>query len=211
MSRQVRVVVVDDFEIVREGLSGLLSREPDIDVVGLAENAEEGAELIASLEPDVAVIDYMLPGMSGIELCEIVTERHPNVNVVMLTTYLDNEFIRSSIEAGAKAYVYKDVEAKDLKRAVRAVSRGESVLDARIVGQVMRWARRDQAQPGGSLTQREIAVLRLVSRGATNEEIGRTLHLSANTIKTYLSRALRKLGCNTRAEAATVAMKRGLI
>lgn len=211
MNRSVRVVVVDDFEIVRIGLSSLLDREPDIDVIGLAETGERGAELIASVAPDVAVIDYVLPGMSGIELCEHVSENHPDVSVVMLTTYMDTEFIRSSIEAGAKAYVYKDVEAKDLKRAVRAVSRGEALLDTRVVGQVMRWARRDGTRGGGALAPREIAVLRLVSRGATNEEIAAALHLSANTVKTYVTRALRKLGCNTRGEAATVAAKRGLI
>src|SRR5688500_17625337 len=105
MPRPVRVVLVDDFEIVREGLRSMLAREPDIDVLGIAADGEEGAAMIERLEPDVAVIDYGLPGMTGAELCELITARRPNVKVVMLTTFLDVTIVRNSIDAGASAYV----------------------------------------------------------------------------------------------------------
>lgn len=208
----VRVVVIDDHEIVRAGLSALLGRESDIHVVGMASTGEEGLDLIGELQPDVAVVDYSLPRMSGVEVCEEVVQKHPNTSVVVLTSFMHDEVILKSVEAGAQAYVYKDVDAGDLKRAIRAVARGEAVLDPKVTARVLQWAHRRSVGYGdGALSLREIEVLRLVSRGGTNRSIAVDMGVSENTIKTYLRRALDKLDCHSRSEAAAVAARRGLL
>lgn len=211
----VRVVLVDDHEIVRAGLRSLLSKEPDIHIIGVAETPDEGLRLIQELRPDVAVVDYSLPGMTGTTLCEAIVKRHPEVSVIILTTYLDDHVVRQSIRAGAKAFVYKDVEAKDLMRAIRAVASGESVLDPKVAGRVMKWANKsDKRRVIGAtppLSVRELEALRLAAKGATNPKIAQHMGVTANTVKTYLDRALAKLGCHSRAEAAALASKWGLL
>lgn len=208
----IRVIVVDDHEIVRAGLGVLLSREPDLHIAGMAESGEEGLRLMDELSPDVAVVDYSLPGMSGVEVCQAAKVRHPQLPVIMLTTYLDDEVIQNSLEAGARAYVYKDVEGRDLKRAIRAVVRGEAVLDPKVAGRVARWAARARKLTGDSvLSARETEVIRLVARGASNLQIAEEMGLSINTIKTYVRRVLEKLECKSRSQAAAVASRRGLL
>ena len=208
----VRVVVVDDHAIVRAGLAALLSREDDIQIVGMAADGDEGLRLVDSVQPDIAVVDYSMPGMSGVELCSRIVGLHPEVAVILLTTFLDDDIILQSLEAGARAYVYKDIEAHDLKRAIRAVARGEAVLDPKVAGRVATWARRRRVEGNGAaLSTREVEVLRLVARGASNREMAEQLHLSENTIKTYLSRVLTKLDCHSRSQAAAVAIRRGLL
>lgn len=208
----VRVVVVDDHEIVRAGLSTLLSREPDIHLVGVAPDAEEGMDMIADVHPDVAVVDYSLPKMSGVELCEQIVARFPETAVVVLTTYINDDVILRSVEAGAQAFVYKDVDASELKKAIRAVTRGETILDPKVAGRVMRWAnRRKNGRRDGGLSLQETEVLRHVTAGATNKDIAEAMHVSENTIKTYLRRVMEKLDCHSRSEAAAIAAKRGLL
>lgn len=208
----VRVVVVDDHEIVRAGLTTLLSREPDIHLVGVAPDAEEGFDMIADVHPDVAVVDYSLPRMSGVELCEMIVSRFPETAVVVLTTYLNDDVILRSVEAGAQAFVYKDVDAGELKKAIRAVTRGETILDPKAAGRVMLWAnRRKNGRRDGGLSLQETEVLRHVTAGATNKEIADAMTVSENTIKTYLRRVMEKLDCHSRSEAAAIAAKRGLI
>ena len=208
----VRVVVVDDHEIVRAGLSALLGREPDIHLVGVAADGEEGVNLIADLRPEVAVIDYSLPRMSGIEVCDEIVRRFPETAVIVLTTYLSDDVILRSVEVGAQAFVYKDVDAEDLKRAIRAVTRGETVLDPKVAGRVMQWANRRRAAGRNSvLSVQETEVLRLASRGGTNKDIAEAMQVSENTIKTYLRRVMEKLDCHSRSEAAAIAARRGLL
>jgi len=211
MKRAVRIVVVDDHEIVRVGVRSLLDREEEINVIGTAPTGEKGLELIGTLQPDVAVLDYNLPGMSGVELCAEVVRRWPDIHVVMLTTFLDDAVIRNSLDAGAKAYVYKDVEGRDLKRAIRTVASGEAVIDNKAASRVMRWARGGSSRGPVPLSPREVDVLRQVVRGLTNREIAGELGVTINTVKTCLHRALRKLGCHSRTQAAAVAAKRGLL
>lgn len=211
MTTPIRVIVVDDHEIVRVGVRSLLDREHDINVIGTASSGERGLELIGSLHPDVAVLDYNLPGMSGVELCGEVVRRWPDIHVVILTTFLDDNVIRNSLDAGARAYVYKDVEGRDLKRAVRTVASGSPVIDGKAAARVMRMARTGSSRGPVALSPREVDVLRLVSRGMTNREIGDELGVTINTVKTCLNRALNKLGCHSRTQAAAVAAKRGLL
>jgi len=208
----VRVVVVDDHEIVRSGLSALLGRDSEIHLVGVAADGEEGLNLIGDLRPEVAVVDYSLPSMSGIEVCDEIVRRFPETAVVVLTTYLSDDVILRSVEAGAQAFVYKDVDAGELKRAIRAVTRGETVLDPKVAGRVMQWANRRRASGRTSvLSVQETEVLRQVSRGGTNKEIADALKVSENTIKTYLRRVMEKLDCHSRSEAAAIAARRGLL
>ncbi len=207
----ISVVVVDDHEIVRVGVRSLLDREHDINVIGTASTGERGFELIGTLHPDVAVLDYNLPGMSGVELCAEIVRRWPDIHVVILTTFLDDNVIRNSIDAGAKAYVYKDVEGRDLKRAVRSVAAGAPVIDGKAAARVLRLARTGSSRDPVALSPRETDILRLVTRGLTNSAIGAELGISINTVKTCLNRALSKLGCHSRSAAAAVAAKRGLL
>lgn len=210
---EIRVVVVDDHEIVRVGLKTILDQEPDIHVVGLASTGNEALRLVEDRQPDVAVVDYGLTGMSGEELCRLITERHPNVPVIMLSTVLQEEVVSQSMQAGAKAYVYKDVEGQELKRTIRMVAQGQSVLDPRVAAGAMRGADGRLLDPlgGRRLSKREIEVLRLVMDGLTNTEIAGELGVTQNTVKTYVRRALEKLECDSRAEAAAAASRRGLL
>lgn len=208
----VRVVVVDDHEIVRAGLTLLLRREADIDLVAMVETAERALEVIAEQRPHVAVVDYNLPGMNGVELCQHISTEYPEVAVIVLTTYLEDSVIRSALDAGARAYVYKDVGAVGLKRAIRAVANGEAVLDPRIAGRVATWARRQHfAAVGAPLSRRETQVLRLIANGLQNREIARDMQISENTVRTYVRRLMAKLGTRSRMEAVAVATKLGAL
>jgi DNA-binding NarL/FixJ family response regulator len=208
----VRVVVVDDHEIVRMGFAALLDHEPDVEVVGTASSGEEGLDVIADQRPDVAVVDYSLPRMSGIELCEAVVSRHPKTAVVILTGFLEGDVVRKALDAGARGYVYKDVEGRELKRTIRAVAAGEAAFDAKATAWILRWAHhRSDGIGADALSCREIEVLRLVASGATNKVIASSMFVSENTVKTYLRRALEKLDCHSRSEAAVVAARRGLL
>ena len=197
---------------MRAGLSALLAREPDVHVVGVAVSGDDGLHLIRELRPDIAVVDYSLPGMTGVELCERVHVELPDVAVIILTTYLDDVVVKRSLEAGAKAYVYKDVEATELIRAIRAVAHGEAVLDPKVAGRVAAWAgQRRAARSDRVLSLRETEVLRLVARGLQNREIANDLDVTENTVRTYVRRILAKLGCQSRSEAAALASRRGLL
>jgi len=211
MPRPVRVVICEDQEIVRDGLAAVLDREPDINVVGKAASAEDALMLIPGLEPDVAVVDYRLPGMSGVQLCEQLSERHPGVAVIILTSYFDDEVIVGAMRAGARGFAYKDVGAVELKRAVREVAQGKVLLDPSAAGRAFGWAQQGRLSPDEALSRREIEVLRHVAAGRKNQEIAHLMGLTDNTIRTYVKRALEKLGCHSRSEAAAIAAKKGLL
>ena len=136
------LMIIDDHEMVREGLKAILVTEPDFSIVGLAANAEEALILIERLRPDVALLDVRLPGVSGIEVCRIVTEQYPETAVIILTTFTDEQLIAQSIQAGAKGFILKDVERFDLKRAIRAVARGEAAIDTKTAAAVLAQLRR---------------------------------------------------------------------
>ena len=138
----IRLMIIDDHEMVREGLKAILVTEPDFSIVGLAANAEEALILIERLRPDVALLDVRLPGVSGIEVCRIVTEQYPETAVIILTTFTDEQLIAQSIQAGAKGFILKDVERFDLKRAIRAVARGEAAIDTKTAAAVLAQLRR---------------------------------------------------------------------
>jgi len=213
MNKQ-RILLVDDHEVVRLGLKALLDRHPHLEVVAEAGTAREALIHVEQYSPDVVVMDIRLPGGSGIDACEKITENHPKTQVIMLTSYAEDEMLFSAIRAGAAGYVLKQIGGDDLVRALEAISRGEALLDPavtqRIFQEVRRAAKEEEASAFADLTQQEKHVLILVSEGKTNREIAKELFLGEGTVRNYVSSILSKLNVSNRAEAAAYAVEHNL-
>jgi DNA-binding NarL/FixJ family response regulator len=213
MAKQ-RILLVDDHEVVRLGLRALLERHPHFEVIAEASTSREAIERVKQYSPDVVVMDIRLPGGSGIEACEEITENYPDSKVIMLTSYAEDEMLFSAIRAGAAGYVLKQIGGEDLVRAIEAVGRGEALLDPavtqRIFQEVRKAAKEEEASAFSALTQQEKHVLVLVSEGKTNREIAKSLFLGEGTVRNYVSSILSKLGVSNRAEAAAYAVEHNL-
>jgi DNA-binding NarL/FixJ family response regulator len=213
MAKQ-RLLLVDDHEVVRLGLKALLERHPQFDVIAEASSAREAVEMVSSHHPDVVVMDIRLPGTSGIEACEEITNRFPETRVIMLTSYAEDEMLFSAIRAGASGYILKQIDSEALIRALEAVARGEALLDPavtqRVFQEVRRAVKEEEASAFAHLSQQEKHVLLLVSEGKTNREIAKALFLGEGTVRNYVSSILSKLGVNNRAEAAAYAVEHNL-
>jgi len=211
---KIRIVLVDDHEVVRLGLKSLLEQGSRFEVVGEASNAKEAIEITGKLRPDIVLMDIRLPGQSGIDACEEITQKYPDVKVVMLTSYAEDEMLFSAIRAGASGYVLKQIAAEDLIKAIEAVGRGEGLLDPavtqRVFQEVKRAVREEEASAFANLSQQEKHVLLLVSEGRTNREIAKSLFLGEGTVRNYVSSILSKLGVSNRAEAAAYAVEHSL-
>ena len=214
MAHKIRLLIVDDHEMVREGLLAMLKPEPDFEVVGQTGLGEHVQELVETTRPDIVLLDARLPDVSGVEVCRRLTRAHPNVAVVILTTYTDVELVQECLQAGARGYVVKDVEKFSLKESIRAVSRGQAVLAPQVAGHVIDRLRNGRQisdpRPAG-LSSSQLAILRLISRGHSNREIAADVHLSENTEKSHIQEIFRKLGVRNRVEAAILAGKSGWI
>ena len=213
MAKQ-RILLVDDHEVVRLGLKSLLERHPQFDVIGEAGSAREAMEQVTALQPDVVVMDIRLPGASGIDACEEIVNRYPNIKVIMLTSYAEDEMLFSAIRAGASGYILKQIGSEDLVKALEAVGRGEALLDSavtqRVFQEVRRAVKEEEASAFAHLSQQEKHVLLLVSEGKTNRAIAKNLFLGEGTVRNYVSSILSKLGVNNRAEAAAYAVEHNL-
>lgn len=213
MTRQ-RILLVDDHEVVRVGLKALLEKHPDFEVVAEAGTARDAVEKTDSYKPDVVVMDIRLKGGSGIEACQEITESSPDTQVIMLTSYAEDEMLFSAIRAGAAGYVLKQIGGDDLVRAIEAVGRGEALLDPavtqRVFQEVRKAAREEEASAFAELTQQEMHVLQLVSEGQTNRQIAEMLFLGEGTVRNYVSSILSKLNVRNRAEAAAYAVEHNL-
>ncbi len=213
MTRQ-RILLVDDHEVVRVGLKALLEKHPDFEVVAEAGTARDAVEKTESYKPDVVVMDIRLKGGSGIEACQEITESSPDTQVIMLTSYAEDEMLFSAIRAGAAGYVLKQIGGDDLVRAIEAVGRGEALLDPavtqRVFQEVRKAAREEEASAFAELTQQEMHVLQLVSEGRTNRQIAEMLFLGEGTVRNYVSSILSKLNVRNRAEAAAYAVEHNL-
>ncbi len=207
----VRILVVDDHEVVRMGLVNLLASRDDFVVAGQAGTAEAAAEAVASTRPDVVLMDVRLPGRSGIEACRDIVRRWPATRVIMLTSYADDTLVAEAIEAGASGYLLKRVAAAELLSAIEAVARGGASLDpsvARSVVDRLRHAEQSRVMADfGDLTRRELQVLALVAEGRTNSEIAATLFLSEKTVAHHITAIFEKVGVSNRVEAATYAVR----
>lgn len=209
----IRLLIVDDHEMVREGLKAMLVSEPDFSIVGDAANAEQALTLIERLRPDIALLDIRLPGTSGIEVCRTVTTRYPETAVIILTTYTDDSLVAQAIQAGARGFILKDIERFDLKRSIRAVARGEAAIDPKAAVAVLAQLRKAPQANGETapeqLSSQQLVILRLVAQGLSSREIATQLYLSENTVKGYVQEILHRLGVKNRTEAVMVAVKQG--
>ncbi len=229
-TRTVRVLVVDDQRLMRDGIASLLSIQPGIDVVGTAANGQEAVELALQLQPDVVLMDIRMPILDGVAATAQVRQQHPSCQVLMLTTFDDEEYIVEALRAGAQGYLLKDIPAQDLAQAVRAAHIGIYQLDPAVASKVVASltapnmgaaTRLPQATPHlpasaapmkhVDLTQREIEVLRLIAQGATNREIAEALVISEGTVKNHISNILSRLALRDRTQAALYAREVGLL
>lgn len=211
---KMRIVLVDDHEVVRLGLKSLLEQGSRFDVVGEASNAKEAIEITGKLHPDIVLMDIRLPGISGIDACEEITQTYPDIKVVMLTSYAEDDMLFSAIRAGASGYLLKQISSEDLIRSLESVARGDALLDPlvtqRVFQEVRRAVKEEEASAFAILSQQEKHVLILVSEGKTNREIAKSLFLGEGTVRNYVSSILSKLGTSNRAEAAAYAVEHNL-
>ncbi len=210
---RITVLLVDDHPVVREGLTAMLETQPDMEVVGEAADGQEAVRMAVALRPDVILMDLQMPGMNGVEAIQHIRQDRPEAQVIILTTYDSDEYIFAGIEAGAKGYLLKGTSRADLLKAVRAASRGESLLEPvvarKLVEKYTQLSRKEPDQD--ALSERELEVLRMVARGARNKEIARELYITEKTAKAHVSNILAKLGASDRTEAVTLALKRKII
>jgi len=213
----IGVLVVDDHEVVRRGLLAFLGGEPDIEVLGEAEGGAQALALLASMDaegrrPDVIIMDLQMAPVDGIESTRRVRELYNDIEVVALTSFAEEERVRVALEAGASGYLLKDSDADDVAAAVRAAHRGELQLEPVIARRLMSSLRERRGDdPLGELTSRELEVLRLVAMGKPNKEIAAELAISERTVRTHVSRILRKLRLSSRTQAALWAVREGLV
>ncbi len=206
---KTRVMIVDDHEVVRLGMRAAFDLEADLTVVGEASNGVEALAKVPVLAPELILMDVRMDKMNGIEACREIKSHYPNVRILMLTSYADEEAVAASVMAGASGYLLKNVSRAELLRAMRLVAAGQSLLDPNVTKQVME---RLQAQvPGSELTEREREVLALVARGYTNKQIAEALYVTEKTARNHVSHILEKLGLARRSEAAAFAVEHKLV
>ncbi len=213
---RIKILIADDHALMRDGIRRILERESDFDVVAEAGDGEEAIALIESLKPDIAIVDIAMPKVDGIEVTKYVKASHPGMAVLILTAYDDDEFVFSLVEAGAAGYMLKSVESQELVKAIRAIRAGESVLHPSIARKVLNHfvtssAKPKEHTPLETLTERELDILRLVTKGLSNKEIGDELVLSDRTVHGHLGRIFGKLGVGSRTEAVVRALKEGWV
>ena len=212
---RLRIILVDDHEIVRLGLKTLLSRFPQFDVVAEASDAQEAMEQVQIYQPDVVVMDIRLPGRNGIKATQEITTLYPKVKVIMLTSYADDDILFDAISAGASGYVLKQNGGDDLVRELERVGRGESLLDPAVTQKVFarmrQQARKVEDDAFSTLNDQELQILALIIEGMTNKEIAGRVFLSEKTVRNYVSAILAKLDLASRAEAAAYAVRHHIL
>jgi DNA-binding NarL/FixJ family response regulator len=223
----IRVLITDDQDIIRQGLSVILKHQPGMEVVGTAANGREAVRLVGIVQPDVVLMDLKMPEMNGVLATRKIVSQHPEVKVVVLTTYDADEWVFDAIRAGASGYLLKDCTSEEIVQAIRGAVAGEVRIDPAVAGKVLaEFNRLAQSQPAmtqprhltlpgdvmaiETLTERELAVLHEMAQGKSNKEIAETLFLAEGTVKNYVSAIISKLQANDRTQAAIFALKKGL-
>ena len=208
-SAKIRVYLLDDHEVVRQGLRALLESAGDIEVVGESGSAVDASNRIPALRPDVAVLDARLPDGSGIEVCRTVRAVDPTISALILTSYDDDEALFAAIMAGAAGYVLKEIKGSDLVSAIRQVAAGNSLIDPTLTARVLERVRHPPttAPELAELTEQELKLLGYIAEGLTNRQIGEQMYLAEKTVKNYVSSILAKLGLERRTQAAVLASK----
>jgi DNA-binding NarL/FixJ family response regulator len=213
-SARIRVLIVDDHQVVRTGLKVFFDLLPDIEVVGEASDGSEGVAMARRLEPDVVLMDLLMPNMDGITAIGRIKAERPETEIVTMTSFIEEEKVTSALEAGASGYVLKDAEADEVAAAIRAAYAGEVHLDpavARLLAQRMRTRKSPDEALTEPLTEREKDVIRLLGQGMSNKEIGSALFITERTARTYVSNILGKLGLASRTQAALYAVEHKLV
>lgn len=214
MESSIKVLLVDDHEMVRIGLAAVLGTEDDIEVIGEASSGEEGIRLAQEYEPDVVLMDLVMEGgMDGIEATRKLLQLQPDCKVIVLTSYLDDEKMYPVLEAGAISYLLKTSRANEITGAIRAASKGQSILESQVASKLMNRFRqpKPEAAPHEDLTDREMEVLRLIASGKSNQEVADALFIGIKTVKFHVTNVLAKLGVEDRTQAAIYAVKHGLV
>jgi DNA-binding NarL/FixJ family response regulator len=207
----IRVVLADDHPVVRTGIRNLLSKSPDIDVVGEASNGTEALQMCSDLKPDVLLLDMEMPGLKGVEVAQRLRSANTEVKILALSAYDDKQYILELLESGAAGYLTKEEAPETIIDAIRGVAQGEQGwVSRRVAAQMSVWMREDEPE-GNRLTHRELEVLRLVVDGKTNQGIGLNLGISEKTVEKYLEAVFAKLGVTSRVEAAVYAVREGLV
>ena len=209
----IKILLADDHPVVREGLFTMLGREPNFQVVGEAKDGLEAVQKAKELKPDIILMDLRMPKLDGVEAMKQIIAAIPNSKIIILTTYSDDEYIFRGIAAGARAYLLKDAPRDDLFSAIRAVNRGESLIQPVIASKLItRFAELSrQTESPELLSERELEVLRLMATGGANKEIAAQLYITNSTVKTHITSIFQKLNVTDRTEAVTEALKRGII
>jgi len=210
MPARIRVLLVDDHTVVRRGLRLAFDLESDLHVIGEAANGQEAVQRVGELRPDVVVMDLLMPVMNGVDATRVIRREYPDVEVVALTSVLEDRLVIDVVEAGAAGYMLKETRPDELFEAVRAAARGEVRLDPRAQQRLVREVRGGGA-PHAVLTERELEVLKLLAGGATNKRIAQQLEVAEATVKSHVSNLLAKLELKSRTQAALYAMREGLV
>jgi two-component system, NarL family, response regulator LiaR len=208
----IKVVFVDDHEMVRIGVSSYLSAQPDIEVVGEAGNGKEGVELALSLRPDIILMDLVMKEMDGIEATRQIIEKWPEAKIIIVTSFLDDEKVYPALEAGATSYMLKTSKASEIANAVRVTFSGQPVLEPEVTGKMMmKMRQKNTILPHEELTDREMEVLKLIAEGKTNQEIADELFIALKTVKTHVSNILSKLQVQDRTQAVIYAFRHSIV
>ena len=207
----IRILIVDDHTLVRDGLNTILSRQPDFEVVGEASNGREATELARTVNPDVILMDLRMPEMSGVEAMRAIGAESPDIKIIVLTTFDTDEYIFDAVEAGAKGYLLKDTSREELFNAVRAVCRGESQIEPGVAARLISRFQELSRQGPDTLSDREVEVLQLIARGSANRQIAEELLISESTVKTHVANIFSKMNVRHRTQAVTEGLQRGII
>lgn len=207
----IRVVVVDDHDIVRKGVITYLETEDNLDIVGEASSGHRGVEVVLQQKPDVVLMDLMMEDGNGMEATIEILKSHPACKVIILTSYYDDQQVFPALEAGAFSYILKTSSAEEISQAIQKAYQGDTVIEPKVANKMMTSFRSQQNRPHEQLTERELEVLMCIGEGLTNQEIGERLFIGIKTVKTHVSNILSKLDVNDRTQAAVYAHRNGLI
>ncbi len=210
----VRILLADDHALFREGLKSLLESEPEFHVIGEAKDGREALRIALETQPDVILMDIQMPGLDGVKATREILKENPEAKVIMLTMYRQDAYVFEAVKAGAMGYLLKDVSAEELIDAIKRVAAGEVLLDAEMAEEIIKDFKKKEAEMPAAhradLTEREVAILRLLAQGATNQEIADELGISEKTVRNRLSEIFAKLHLNNRTQAALYAIREGL-
>lgn len=211
MMEKIKVMIVDDHDVVRRGVKTFLLTDDEIDIVGEASSGNEGVELALELKPDVILMDLIMENGTGIEATEKIMKQLPNCKIIILTSYYDDEKVFPALEAGAFSYMLKTSSGEEISNAIKKAARGENVIEPKVASAMMNRIRTPEKMPHDDLTERELEVLICIGNGLTNSEISEKLFIGIKTVKTHVSNILSKLGVQDRTQAAVYAHKNGLM